>query len=95
MACAKGVIREFMKLQLLLHRKHRFKIVLPNRLSVVRLFHAGHCTEEISDVFFHVIGTNGFHIEEENERFSVVVRVVARSSTLKISRRRLADYVKI
>ena len=32
----------------------------------------------LCDVFFHVIGTNGFHIEKENERFSVVVRVVAR-----------------
>lgn len=42
-----------------------------------------------------MIETNGFHIEEENERFSVVVRVVARSSTLKISGRPLADYVKI
>ena len=33
---------------------------------------------------FHLTGTNGFDIEAENERFSVVGRVVVRSSNVKI-----------
>ena len=51
----------------------------------MRLFHVG-----------HLIGANGFHVKSENERFfSVGSRsLVIRTSNLKISRRRLADYVK-
>ena len=49
--------------------------------------------KEISQASFHLIGMNGFHIEAENERFSLVCRVAVGTSNL-ISRRRLADYVE-
>ena len=46
--------------------------------------------KEISEVSFHLIGTNGSH-RAENERFSFVGNVAVRGSNLKISRRPLAD----
>ena len=45
----------------------------------------------MGEVFFQLIGTNCIHVEAQNERFSVVGRVVVRTSNLKISRRRLAE----
>ena len=44
---------------------------------------------EINEVSFHLIGTNHFYIQEENESFSAVD-----SHCCQISSRRLADDVK-
>ena len=45
------------------------------------------------EVFFHLIGTNGFHVKAKNDLL-LRARVVVRTSNMKISPRRSADYVK-
>ena len=45
---------------------------------------------KIGAVHFRLLDTNGFHVKAKNDR----VRVVIKTSNMKISRRRLADYVK-
>ena len=50
---------------------------------------------KIGEVHFHLLGTNGFHVKAKTERFIPLrASVVDRTSNMKISRRRLADYVK-
>ena len=43
---------------------------------------------------FRLFGTNSFHVKAKKERFTAQACVVVRTSNMKISRRRLADYVK-
>ena len=43
---------------------------------------------------FRLLGTDGFHVKAKNERSLLRARVVVRTSNMKISSRRLADYVK-
>ena len=49
---------------------------------------------EIGEVSFSLLGTNGFHVKLENERFTAVVSRCRRNLNYEISRRRLAGYVK-
>ena len=44
-------------------------------------------------MYFRLLGTNGFHVKAENEDLLLQARVVVRTSNMKISRRRLVDYV--
>ena len=49
---------------------------------------------KIGEEQFLLLGTNGFHVKAKNERYLLLrARVVVRISKMKISRRRLADYV--
>ena len=49
---------------------------------------------EIREVFFPLLGTNGFHVKPENEIFTAAGSLVVGTSSMKISRRHLADCVK-
>ena len=51
-------------------------------------------TDEIAEVYFRLLGTNGFHVKAEDENLPLRACVVVRTSSMKISRRHLADYVK-
>ena len=43
------------------------------KLSLLRLFHFGHVLKKkIAEVHFRLLGTIGFHVKTENERFTVV-----------------------
>ena len=65
-------MREFKKLRRLLQRKRHIKIELCARLRVLRLYHVAHLYK-ISEVYFRLLGKNGFHLNEENERFIAAV----------------------
>ena len=43
---------------------------------------------------FCLFGTNGFYVKAENEKLSLRACVVVRTSSMKIARRPLADYVR-
>ena len=75
--------REFSnsKLGWLWQGKRLFKIELCVGSSVLQFFRVG-------KVSFRLIRGNGFHIKEENGRFT---RVIVRTSNVKVSRRPLAD----
>ena len=45
---------------------------------------------KLGEVYFRFLGMNGFHVKGKNDRFSAAVK----TSNMKISRLRLADYVK-
>ena len=45
---------------------------------------------EMGEVYFHLLGTNGFHAKAENED-SLLRPGIVRTSNMKISRRHLAD----
>ena len=50
---------------------------------------------KIDEVHFRLLGTNGFHVKAKNERFTAAVRVVDRTSNMKIHVVNcLADYLK-
>ena len=49
---------------------------------------------KIGEVHFRLLGTSDFHVKANNERITQRARVVVTTSNMKISRRRLADYVK-
>ena len=49
---------------------------------------------KIGEVYFRLLGTNGFHEKAEKEKFSAAGSRCRPASNMKISRRRLADYVK-
>ena len=49
---------------------------------------------KIRGVHFRLLGTNGFRIKAKKEDLLLQARVVVRASNMKISRRRLSDYVK-
>ena len=50
---------------------------------------------KIGEEQFLLLGTNGFYVKAKNERYLLLrARVVVRTLKMKISRRRLADYVK-
>ena len=49
---------------------------------------------EINEVSFHSTRTNGFLMARESDQFCVVGRVIVTAWNLKISRRRLEDYIK-
>ena len=51
-------------------------------------------TNEIAEVYFRLLGTNGFHVKAEDKNLPLRACVVVRTSSMKISRRHLADYVK-
>ena len=48
----------------------------------------------IGGVHFRLLGTNVFHVTAKMKDLLLRARVVVRTSNMKISRRRLADYVK-
>ena len=56
-------IREFKKLRLLLQRKGHLKIKLYVRLNVLR-FSMVVTLYKIGEVYFRVLGTNGFHVKQ-------------------------------
>ena len=84
---------EFKKLRQLLQRKHHIKIELCDysmplfHVGTLCLFCATCCTN------FRLLETNGFHVKAGNEGFPVEACVVIRTSSMKIPRRHLADYV--
>ena len=43
------------------------------------------------EVYFRLLGTNGFHIKAENERFTAAGSRCCQTSNMKISSSRLAD----
>ena len=52
---------------------------------------------KIGEVYIRLLDTNGFHVEAENERLTAAssrCRQKLKYSPEKISRRRLAEYVK-
>ena len=49
---------------------------------------------ELGEVFLHFNATNGFHVKVETKDLLLRACVLVTASNLKISRRRLADYVK-
>ena len=51
-------------------------------------------TNEIAEVYFRLLGTNGFHVKAEDKNLPLRACVVVRTSSMKISRRHLADNVK-
>ena len=57
------------KIRRLLQRKRDIKIKLCVGLSVLQLLHVGHVVQ-VSEVFFPLLGTNGFHVKPENEIFT-------------------------
>ena len=65
-----GGTREFKRLRRLLQRKCHFKIVVCVGYSVLQLLIVLVTFCKIGQVFFHLIGTNGFHAKEKNERFT-------------------------
>ena len=50
---------------------------------------------KIGEVHFGLLGANGFHAKERMKVLLLRARVVVKTSKMKISRRHLADYVKI
>ena len=40
-------------------------------LSLLRIFHVGRVVKKIGEVHFRLLGTNGFQVKAENERFTV------------------------
>ena len=46
---------------------------------------------EMGEVYFHLLGTNGFHAKAENEDSLLRPGIIVRTSNMKISRRHLAD----
>ena len=85
--------KELKKRRLLLQPKRHFKMELCSRLSVcdysifVKLY-------KISEVSSRLFGTNGLHVKAVNKDSLLRAHVVVRTSNMKNSRRRLADYVK-
>ena len=49
---------------------------------------------KISGAHFRLFGTNGIHVKAKNERYTAASLRCRQNSNMKISRRRLADYVK-
>ena len=50
---------------------------------------------KIGEVHFRLLGTNGFHVEAKNGRFTAAGSRCCQNLKYEISRRRLADYVKL
>ena len=71
------------------HVSQRMKDLLLSDYSMLfTLYKAG-------EVSFHLIGTNGFHVSQRMKDLLLQVRVVIRTSNMKISRRRLSNYSDI
>ena len=51
-------------------------------------------SHKISEAYFRLLGTNGFHVKAKNKNLLLRAGVVVLTSNMKISRRRLADYLK-
>ena len=49
---------------------------------------------DIGEMFFHLNATNGFYLKVEMKDLLLRACVLVTASNMKISRRRLADYVK-
>ena len=49
---------------------------------------------KIGELHFRLLGMNGFHVKAKSERSTAASCVVVRTSNMKVSRHRLADYVK-
>ena len=64
-----AVTREFKKLRRVLQRKGHIEIELCVKLIVLRLFHVGQVVRNGRSVL-SLVGTNGFHVKKENERFT-------------------------
>ena len=69
-----GIIRGSLikNLRWLLQIKLNFKIAVCSRLSGLRLFRVDHVVYGKGEVSFQLIGTNGFRVKAENERFIAV-----------------------
>ena len=68
-AVSLSVIRAFKKLRRQLQRKLLIKIELcVKSFAIVPLW--SRC-KKIGEVHFRLLGTNGFHVKAENERFTV------------------------
>ena len=66
--------REFKKLRRPLQRKRHIKIEFCVRLSVLFCDYSLLVTlHEIGEVYVRLLGTNGFHVKAENERFTAEV----------------------
>ena len=53
-----------------MQRKRLIKIELCVNLSLLRLFYVGRVVKKIGEVHFRLLGTSGFHVKAENERFA-------------------------
>ena len=62
-------LRYFKKLRRLLEQKRHLKIKLCGRLSVSRLSYVDHVVQN-TRAYFRLFGTNRFHVEAKNERFT-------------------------
>ena len=91
----KTVVSHLKKLRRELQRKRRIKIELCVKLSLLRLFHVDHVVQNrrtaLSLAWYEWFSCKG----KESKIYSCELNSVAvRTSNMKISRRRLADYVK-
>ena len=82
-----SVIREFKKLRRQLQGKRHIKIELCVKLSLLLLFHVYHLVQNRWSAL-----SLAWHLKKKDLRLRAPV--VVRTSNMKISRRRLADYAK-
>ena len=86
-------IRELLRRQL--QRKRHIKIELCVKLSLLRLFYVDHVVQN-TRIALSLAWYERFFMERQRVKDLLLrTRVVVRTSNMKISRRRLADYVKI
>ena len=85
----------FKKLRRQLQRKRHIKIELCVKLSLLRLFHVDHVVQHtriaLSLAWYERFSCK---LRQRVKDLLLRARVVVRTSNMKISRRRLADYVK-
>ena len=86
--------REFKKLRRLLQRKRQIKIELCAGLSVLLLFHVGHVVQNRQSTLFACLPRMIFMQRQRMKNFLLRARHVDKTSKIKISRRRLTEYVK-
>ena len=48
----------------------------------------------MGEAYFRFLGTNGFHVKKENERFTALGSRCRQNLKYEVSRRHLADYVQ-
>ena len=49
---------------------------------------------KVGEISFHLVASNGFHVKAELYGLLLLDRVAVKTSNLKISCRRLTDYIK-
>ena len=82
------------KLRRLLQRKRQIKIELCARLSVLLLLHVGHVVQNRQSTLFACLARTIFMQKQRMKNILLRARDVDRTSKIKISRRRLTEYVE-